>query len=527
MTSPNDRILLSFGGALLVLALVAVVLSWGSLAQPWWLLGSLAILGLLEALLAWAARRLHRESIGRTTRVILMVVVVLVATRLADFVTSPMWVLAAIPAVAMALLWRSTVAAIGISLFFLSVAGSVIFVGTPDRAPPGWQGALGLAITLGYLWVSALLLLPLLDAVERHHETRKAELTRSANRHLRLEAILSAISTSVFVVDRSGWIRRANRAAEELTGRSAERLEGILVDAVVHLGWDVDGDTVAEPAGRSEIPVRGGEPIPVAYRVVPLAAGEDYLVLLHDLRPQYAALESLEIRAEELEELGLSSRQFVASLTHQMRTPLDAMLNEANLLSETTSPSTDTRQRRYVGIIKRNAEQLLELVDDMLLISRLDADLAVPDLDEMTVHRLLREAGIPRTTALESIAAGGAIPMVRVDRQWMDRVFQEILDPIPFVGGTPLQVEHRLVGGRYRLQVPSRRLEPGIEEEFVFQPHFPEHEGPSPFANTRLGLYLASRMIQGLEGSLRARPGQDGGDGVFVLELPVTGYREA
>jgi signal transduction histidine kinase len=526
VSSPNDRILMISGGLLLALAIGAVVFSWNQIMHPWWLLGCLVILGVLEALLAWAGRRLQRESIGRTTRVLLLVFVVLLATRLVDFLHTPMWVLVAIPAVAMALLWSSTYAAIGISVFFLAVIGSVIFVGTPDSAPPGWKGALDLAITLGYLWVSALLLIPLLDAVQRHHETRKVELALSASRHLRLEAILSAISTSVFVVDRSGWIRRANRAAEDLTGRSAERLEGILVDAVVHLGWDAEGGEVAEPSGRSEIPVRGGEPIPVAYRVVPLLPTEDYLVLLHDLRSQYAALESLELRAEELDELRDTNSQFVATVTHQMRTPLDALLNEANLLTDVGAAPGDSRQRRYTGIIKRNAEQLLELVDDMLLISRLDADLATPDLDEMTVHRLLREAGIPRTASLDAIAAGGAIPMVRVDRQWIDRIFLEILDPIPFVGGAPVQVEHNVHAGRYRLRIPSRRLEPDIDETFVFQPHFPEHEGPSPFSNTRLGLYLVRRMAQGMDGSLQAQPG-DNSDGVFVLDLPISGYREA
>jgi len=526
VSSPNDRILLTFGSMLLTLAMGAVVLSWEQIVHPWWLLGCLVIVGVLEALLAWAGRRLQRESIGRATRVLLLAFVVLIATRMVDFLDSPMWVLAAIPAVAMALLWRSNVAAIGISVFFLAVIGSVIFVGTPNSEAPGWKGALDLGITLGYLWISALLVIPLLDAVNRHHETRKVELALSANRHVRLEAILSAISTCVFVVDRSGWIRRANRAAEDLTGRSAERLEGILVDAVVHLGWNAEGGEVAEPSGRSEIPVRGGEPIPVAYRVVPLLPTEDYLVLLHDLRPQYTALESLELRAEELEELHETNSQFVATVTHQMRTPLDALLNEANLLTDAGVAPGDTRQRRYTGIIKRNAEQLLELVDDMLLISRLDADLASPDLDEMTVHRLLREAGIPRTTSLDSIAAGGAIPMVRVDRQWMDRIFLEILDPIPFVGGAPVRVEHQVLAGRYRLRIPSRRLEPDIDEDFVFQPHFPEHEGPSPFSNTRLGLYLVRRMAQGMDGSLQAQTSNED-DGVFVLELPISGYREA
>ncbi len=380
--------------------------------------------------------------------------------------------------------------------------------------------AADLAVWVGYAGLVAALLLAALAAGRGHRDDLRAEIDRSRARHLRLEAILAAISTAVLVVDRNGWIRRANRSAEELTGRSTSLLRGMLVDAVVHLGWEADG--AAAPAGRSEIPVRGGEPIPVGFQLASIEPGEDHLVMLHDLRPHYAALASIEDRAERLEESGMTRSRFVAQVSHQLRTPMDALVGDAARLLELAP--LDDRQRRYVSIINRNARLLLELLDDMLLLTTLDAQLAAPELEDVTVLRVLHEARLPRPDDLDTITAGRNIPTVRIDAQWLERVFDEILDPMPFIGAPPVRYEHRLQRTTYRLEIPSRRLEPGVDEEFVFSPHFAEHEGVSPLSNTRLGLALARELARGMGGDLETR--FVGRQGCFVLRLALTDPHE-
>lgn len=385
---------------------------------------------------------------------------------------------------------------------------------------PGTDSPAIVLIHVGYAGLAAALLVAALAAVRGHRDKLEAEIDRSKARQLRLEALLAAISTAVLVVDRNGWILRANRGAEELTGRSTSLLRGMLVDAVVHLGWDPEGG--ANESGRSEIPVRGGEPIPVGYQVAAIDPGDDRLVMLHDLRPHYAALADIESEAERLEESGLSRSRFVAQVSHQLRTPMDALVGEAARLLEL--PPLDVRQRRYVSIINRNARLMLELLDDMLLLTTLDARLGTPDLEEITVLRLLHEARLPRPQDLDSITSGRNIPTVRVDADWLERVFEEVLDPMPFVGAPPLRYEHRLEPREYRLEIPSRRLEPGVDEEFVFSPHFVEHEGVSPLSNARLGLALAREFVRGMGGDLTTRFA--GEQGHFVLTLPLAGRRE-
>ncbi len=523
MAGASDRIFLTFGGLVLVLGLLGIFLSATPVPQPTALIIVLLATAAVEASLTLLSERLGRPAADRTIRILLLAAVTLACARLADYLHSPLWILSAMPAIAMALFWRSSRAAVASLILFVTVlVVSVLLHPGQGSGTVGVTDVMRLAFHLAFLWACILLLNLLLEAIRSHRARRQRELERSAARHVRLEAILAALSTAVLVVDRSGWIQRTNRAMEALCGRSAPQLEGLLIDAVVHLGWGDGGEPPLEREGRSEIPVDGGEPIPVAFRVLALGDGNEHLVSLQDLRSQYEALSDIAEQSELLEEHGVTQSRFLATMSHQLRTPMDAVVEEVGGLVATEPLSA--KQRRYLAVVRRNADQLLQLIDDMLLICRIDGALADPTLDEVSVLRLLREASIPRSPELQAIAGDGQLPTVKVDRIWMDRIFAEILDAQPFIGGRPIRVEHAVLGQVYRLHVPSRRVDTGAGEEFVFGPHFPEHEGVSPFANTRLGLLLARLQAQALGGDLTTGTNSRGQPG-FVLELPVAGVR--
>ena len=498
--------LMFFGG--MVAATAGDHPQWGLVA----LLALTALAGVALTRIA-AMRRLH--GIGRC---ILFSAVVLVATRWAEF--HVLWFIVAAPSVCLAASLPGVTAATAITgLMGAILASALLFA---PGGPTSLDVSSGLMFGLAYIWLTSLLLVAVRGAVRHQRETMEDRLENARAAHLRLDAILAAMSTAVLVMDRNGWIRSANRAAESLTGHPSSVLRGILIDAVVHIGWDPDSP---DRNGRSEIPVRGGEPIAVAFRIVTISAEGDRLLMLHDLRPHYTALEDLESRAVQLESAGESRSRFVASASHQLHTPMDPLVAEAGRLLDRDGEPLDPRQRRYVSIINRNARRLLELLDDMLLLTTLDARMTTPQLDEVTVLRLLHEAGLPRPAELDAVSASEQIPTVLIDRLWVDRILREILDPQPFVGAAPLRCEHGLTATAYRVELPSRRLEPGVDDTFVFSPHFPEHEGVSPLSNTRLGLMLARELARGLGGELTTR--FEGDQGLFVLELPLAGLHES
>jgi len=483
--------------------------------SPQWALAALLVLAAIAG--TTLPRLFGRRSLHEWVQCAVYAAASVAATRWQGFDTA--WFVVAAPAIGLATRLPGVLAATAVTGLMGAVLGSALL--WPPGGPVPLETASGLMLRLGYLWLAALLLVTVQGSVRRHRETMEEELARARAAHLRLDAILAALSTAVLVVDRNGWIRSANRAAELLAGRSSAVLRGILVDAVVHIGWDTD---IPDSSGRSEIPVRGGEPIAVAFRIVSIGTVGDRLLMLHDLRPHYSALADLEDRALQLQTTGESRSRFIASASHQLYTPMDPLVAEAGRLLDLDGEPLDPRQRRYVSIINRNARRLLELLDDMLLLTTLDARMVSPQLEEVTILRLLHEVGLPRPPELDAVSTSAQIPIVLIERQWIDRIFREILDPMPFVGAPPLQCVHGLGATSYRLALGSRRLEPGVEDSFVFSPHFPEHEGVSPLANTRLGLTLAREMARGLGGELSTR--FEGGQGFFVLEIPLAGIRE-
>jgi signal transduction histidine kinase len=81
----------------------------------------------------------------------------------------------------------------------------------------------------------------------------------------------------------------------------------------------------------------------------------------------------LDQRAEQLRQANDLKAQFLSYMSHEFRTPLDSMLALSGLLlARTDGPLTD-EQETQVGFVRRSARDLLDMVDDLLAASRVDA----------------------------------------------------------------------------------------------------------------------------------------------------------
>jgi signal transduction histidine kinase len=83
--------------------------------------------------------------------------------------------------------------------------------------------------------------------------------------------------------------------------------------------------------------------------------------------------------------------QFLAAVSHEMRTPLTSIISFSELLrSEATGLSPDGL--RFLGIIERNADRLLRLIDDLLMLDRLEAGGLPLELTQVSLPDLAAEA---------------------------------------------------------------------------------------------------------------------------------------
>ena len=128
-------------------------------------------------------------------------------------------------------------------------------------------------------------------------------------------------------------------------------------------------------SGRAVVEARiahpGGRVVDVAMTILPVSeSGPGYYVFLRDIGPRIQAEAELVRARDAAVASNLAKTGFLAKISHDIRTPLNAILGAADLLSETPLNSD---QSEYVDMFVRNCRRLVALIDDFLDLSRIEA----------------------------------------------------------------------------------------------------------------------------------------------------------
>jgi len=205
-----------------------------------------------------------------------------------------------------------------------------------------------------------------------------AEKERLANR---LQNLLDLLPGGVIVIDAQGIVREANPAACELLGLP---LEGELWRHVIARCF-----APREDDGH-EVSLKDGRRLSIATRSLDAEPGQ--LVLLNDLTETRHLQDQL-ARHERLSSLG----RMVASLAHQIRTPLSAALLYASHLTEQQLP-VETQQR-FAGRLKERLHELEHQVRDMLVFARGE----LPLTDRVTPKQLMQSLQAAALTHVQDL----------------------------------------------------------------------------------------------------------------------------
>ncbi|KIF60900.1 histidine kinase [Pseudomonas fluorescens] len=205
-----------------------------------------------------------------------------------------------------------------------------------------------------------------------------AEKERLANR---LQNLLDLLPGGVIVIDGHGLVREANPAAIDLLGSP---LEGELWRHVIARCF-----APREDDGH-EISLKNGRRLSIATRSLDAEPGQ--LVLLNDLTETRHLQDQL-ARHERLSSLG----RMVASLAHQIRTPLSTALLYASHLTEQQLP-VETQQR-FAGRLKERLHELEHQVRDMLVFARGE----LPLTDRLTPDALMQSLQAAALTHVQDL----------------------------------------------------------------------------------------------------------------------------
>jgi two-component system sensor histidine kinase KdpD len=210
------------------------------------------------------------------------------------------------------------------------------------------------------------------------------------------------------------------------------------------------------------------------------------------------------------------------SVSHDLRSPLTAILASVEALG---SPSlTDGERRELVAAIGDEARRLSRLIDDLLDLSRLEADAAEPHPEWCSIDEVVRGAidtlQLPEEAFKLSIDAD--LPPVRADAAQLERAFANLFENAHrHSGGHPVSVRARNVGGRILVRVVDRG--PGIppaQRERIFEPFYRSGTTTTGHRGSGLGLAIVRGFVEANGGKVwvESLPGQATS---FVVELPL------
>ncbi|MGR6775261.1 sensor histidine kinase [Sphaerotilus sulfidivorans] len=224
-----------------------------------------------------------------------------------------------------------------------------------------------------------------------------------------------------------------------------------------------------------------------------------------------AVARSFNQAAQRIEDLVRSNRSLLANASHELRSPL-ARLKMAVSMFDHADPAQHEELRREID---RDIRELDELVEEVLLASRLDARSDMqPELVDL-LGLLVEEA------ARVGAEAGGEDVQVLGEERLLRRALRNLLENARRYGGDEVSADvGTLPDGRIEISIRDRG--PGVPAEFrerIFEPFYRLPGHAERAGGVGLGLSLVRQIAERHGGRVRCE-GREGGGTCFVITLP-------
>ncbi|MDU0458678.1 MAG: PAS domain S-box protein [Geobacteraceae bacterium] len=276
-------------------------------------------------------------------------------------------------------------------------------------------------------------------------ERRKAE----EKEHL-LSAIVHSSDDAIIAKDLKGEILSWNRGAERIYGYSADESIGRSISMLIPPGKEAEFHGILEAINRgehiehyvTERKRKDGQLISISLTVSPISdlggnilgassiarditeqrhSGEEINRLNRELEERVEArtndlkakrveleesqlalmniVEDLNLKTEELEaansklqELDRLKSMFIASMSHELRTPLNSIIGFSSILRDEWLGPVNAEQKENLDTIQRSGKHLLNLINDVIDVSKIEAGRIESRIEEFDLYDLMKEA---------------------------------------------------------------------------------------------------------------------------------------
>jgi two-component system phosphate regulon sensor histidine kinase PhoR len=336
-----------------------------------------------------------------------------------------------------------------------------------------------------------------------------------------LAAILSTLVEGVIAVDHGGRVLFLNPAAEAMFDVTSGSIKGRAVLEVLRHNalHEVIQQTLQEQRSvTQEITIHSPQERTLMVQALPVSYGEERTGVL-------AALDDI----SELRRLERVRQEFVANVSHELKTPLTAIKGYVETLLE-GALEDKTHNREFLKIIEEHSRHLSLLIDDVLDLSAIEAkrvDYRFEPVSVAEVTAKIIKGLAPMAKAKEvkiDNQLSEKLPKVRADKDKLAQVLMNLIDNAIKFNITGGRVEIDGISEDDKISISVKDTGAGIAPEDlprVFERFYRADKARShEIAGTGLGLAIVKHLVEAHQGTVTAES-QPGEGSTFTFTLPA------
>jgi signal transduction histidine kinase len=222
-----------------------------------------------------------------------------------------------------------------------------------------------------------------------------------------------------------------------------------------------------------------------------------------------------------LEEVAQMKTDFVSTVSHELRTPLTSIIGSLDTVNRPELQPEHVMAQELLGTARRQAGRLQRLIDDLLVVSRIDRGAIPVQIETISISELLEE--IKNTVSIEPTVVIEPVGLaVEADRDHLNRIMINLVEnAAKYASGSPVEIYGWDKGVVANISVVDHG--PGIpphEIDRIFERFTQiDQSDTRSKGGTGLGLSIVRSLAEVMKGSVRVEE-TEGGGATFVVELP-------
>lgn len=279
---------------------------------------------------------------------------------------------------------------------------------------------------------------------------------------------------------------------------------------------------------------KDGVEFPIELSVTPMKTKDsiNFYGFIRDITERIKNVEQLQHAKDQAENANFAKSSFLANMSHEIRTPLAAILGFTELLADPTIEAE--RKYSFNSAIKRNGELLLNLINEILDLSKVEAGKLEIDMDDCQLYELMSDVlsslsikASQKEIKLMSQYANGVPKIIRTDTLKLKQILLNIIgNAVKFTESGSVNVHISSVSQKNNTSLLTFTVKDtgiGISPEDrhkLFQPFSQVDTSLTrKFGGTGLGLTLSKRFAQLLGGDLILGDSTKGQGSTFIITI--------